>query len=106
VRSHWNSKSELPTFSRLFINLFPKERDSFMIMLSHGVDALCLAIDHYSILLSDPVKYGFDVKYAYKSLPGFLQKAENYLDEPKARASPEAKPVKDYTKYNALMRKE
>jgi hypothetical protein len=104
IRGYWNGKPGLPTFNRIFLNLFAEERESFVRMLTHGVDKLKTAVDNYSLVIDDPVRYGFDTRYAYKSLPGFLKAVEKYFDPP--REAKQGKPLveNDNSKYDALMR--
>lgn len=104
VRKHWNSKPGLPAFSRLFLNLFPEERDIFTKMLIHGMSEICKGIDNYATACGDPKKYGFDVKYAYKSFPGFLKAVEKWLDSAKPLSGKQGKIENDNSKYDALMR--
>lgn len=104
IRGYWNGKPGLPTFNRIFLNLFAEERESFVRMLTHGVDKIKTAVDNYSLVIDDPVRYGFDTRYAYKSLPGFLKAVEKYFDPP--REAKQGKPLveNDNSKYDALMR--
>lgn len=104
VRRKWNEYPVLPTFPRLFMNLFPDEREKFLTMLSaHGVDDLCNAIENYAPVAYDPKKYGTEAKYLYKSLPNFLKAADKYMIAPTPNI---ADGVEDFTKYNALMQRE
>ena len=107
VRNHWNGKPGIPAFTRLFLNMFPEEREAFTRMMVHGVDKLCEAIDNYGAIIDDPGRYGFDTRYAFKSLPNFLKSAEKYFDPPReAKQGKPAPEEEDFSKYNALMRTE
>jgi len=107
VRNHWNGKPGIPAFTRLFLNMFPEEREAFTRMMVHGVDKLCEAIDNYGSIIDNPGRYGFDTRYAFKSLPNFLKAAEKYFDPPReAKQCKQAPEEEDFSKYNALMRKE
>jgi hypothetical protein len=83
LRARWNSKPELPAFRRLFLNLFDEEREVVLRMLVYGPDKLCEAIENYNAVIDDPDRYGFDTRYAFKSLPNFLKSAERYFEKPR-----------------------
>lgn len=104
LRGKWNGYPALPAFSRLFLNLFPDEREKFLTMLSaHGVDDLCTAIENYAPVAADPAKYDTEAKYLYKSLPNFLKAADKYMVAPAPNI---ADKVEDFSRYNALMQRE
>lgn len=107
LRNTWNGKPGLPKFGRLFLNLYAEEREAFVRMMVYGVDKLLEAIEHYGQIIDDPARYGYDTRYAFKSLPNFLKAAEKYFDPPReAKQGKPAPEEEDFSKYNALMRKE
>jgi len=89
IRLYWNSKPGLPPFQRLFLNLFDEEREVILRMLVYGTDKLCEAIENYNAVIDDPARYGFDTRYAFKSLPNFIKSAEKYFEKPREAKQPE-----------------
>lgn len=89
LRAHWNSKPGLPPFQRLFLNLFDEEREVILRMLVYGTDKLCTAVENYNAVIDDPARYGFDTRYAFKSLPNFIKSAEKYFEKPREAKQPE-----------------
>ena len=110
LRKAWNDH-KLPEMRRTFLNFTDKERADCMRIISfYSNDEILSAMKNYKTIITSP-EYDNDPKYQYKSFPAFMAKGvEKYndtlnpLETYKKKPDKSAKPEKDYSKYNALMR--